>query len=591
MYFPNYRPPSASSTLGTRFMGGIRQLGRNISSAPSRIARDFRHATGMEPFTGAAKEDYDRRTQASLARFAPQNTKPTGSGRGAELTDAIQGAGLNPNQFREMNEAQKNFIMMTNPRLKEAFSRHPDSQGHNFETMPSGFGSGDTGGGGDTSGGDTGGGDTGGGGTQTNQALMNRMRMQQEQDARARNMDLARMMFERQNMMSPGPIPRQMRGLGAFRNPFVRPMPQPMSYGERENQQMMFDRRMREQPTQYGGQAQQVSQANFAGDQQMQPPPEEMAPGFGGQGVMDQQATAENIEDFRMPPEMAPGFGGQGVQPAVMPPEEMPPGFGGQGVQPNQGGSAAQARQLMLSGDVAGAMRMLKGNVGMEDTSLKSADALQYMQKTGDQAGAEQILKSSVGLPAQQQQNSERSFGVFPGYGGRENQQRQMDTQAQGNFQQQQQRFQQQQQRQPPVGNMRAIRMPAVPGKGGRGVMPQPMPYNPASSPAFRYAGRNYGRLGGMQRTMPRPMEMMSQRERQQIGRIADSFPPRRRGPIVPMQNPYVGILQRGISSKGGGRTMPQRPPMSGKGGGRSGYQGMPSFMSRDFGSPDFNTL
>jgi hypothetical protein len=259
-------------------MGGIRQLGQNISSAPSRIARDFRHATGMERFTGAAEEDYDRRTQESLARVS-QPIRSTGSGRGAELTDAIQGAGLNPNQFREMNEAQKNFIMMTNPRLKQAFSRHPDSQEHNFEVMPSGFGSGDTGGGGDT-----GDGDTGGGGTQTNQALMNRMRMQQEQDARARNMEIARMMFERQNMMSPGPVPRQMQGIAAFR---------------RQPPPGMSERMMREQPTQYGGQAQQVSQANFAGDQQMQPPPEEMPPGFGGQGV----------------------------QPAVMPPEEMKPSY------------------------------------------------------------------------------------------------------------------------------------------------------------------------------------------------------------------------------------------------------------------------
>ena len=79
------------------------------------------------------------------------------------------------------------------------------------------------------------------------------------------------------------------------------------------------------------------------------------------------------------------------------------------------------------------------------------------------------------------------------------------------------------------------------------------MPPNQASSPAFRYAAQNYDRLGGMQRTMPRPMEMMSRAERQQIGRIADSFQPQ------PMQNPYVGILQRGISAKGGGRTMPQR--------------------------------
>lgn len=89
-------------------------------------------------------------------------------------------------------------------------------------------------------------------------------------------------------------------------------------------------------------------------------------------------------------------------QAQTMRPPEMGTGFEGQGVQPNQGGSAAQARQLLLSGDAAGAMSMLKSNVGMQDTSLKSADALQYMNATGDQAGTEQILRSSVGLPTAQ---------------------------------------------------------------------------------------------------------------------------------------------------------------------------------------------
>ena len=54
---------------------------------------------------------------------------------------------------------------------------------------------------------------------QTNQAMLNRMRMQQEQASRAANMDRARMMFEQQNMRSPGPVPRQMQGLGGLRNP------------------------------------------------------------------------------------------------------------------------------------------------------------------------------------------------------------------------------------------------------------------------------------------------------------------------------------------------------------------------------------
>ena len=63
----------------------------------------------------------------------------------------------------------------------------------------------------------------------------------------------------------------------------------------------------------------------------------------------------------------------------------------------NQGGSAA-ALKLLKQGDTAGAMSMMKSNVGL-DSKLTSNDALQYMQKTGDQSGAEQILQSSVGLP------------------------------------------------------------------------------------------------------------------------------------------------------------------------------------------------
>jgi len=178
---------------------------------------------------------------------------------------------------------------------------------------------------------------------QTNQAMLNRMRMQQEQAARAANMDRARMMFERQNMRSPGPVPRQMQGLGGFRNPYMRRQRQPM----------------------------------------------------------------------------------QSVQPDVMP------------------------------------------------------------------------------------------------------------------------RY------------------------------PQPMPRNQATSPAFRYAGQNYDRLGGMQRTMPRPMEMMSSGERQQIGRMADRMERPSFG-LFQNQNPYVGILQRGISAKGGGRTMPQRPPSRFGGPGKGRSQTMP---------------
>jgi len=219
---------------------------------------------------------------------------------------------------------------------------------------------------------------------QTNQAMLNRMRMQQEQAARAANMNRARMMFERQNMRSPGPVPRQMQGLGGFRNPFSH----------------RLHMRRQEQPAQDDG---------YRGD----------GTNFG---------------------RVAPQYRRR---------------------QPAQDGGYQRTVGQLISG---------------------------------------------------------------PRYGG----------------------------------------MPRMP-------MPQPMPRNQATSPAFRYAGQNYDRLGGMQRTMPRPMEMMSRGERQQIGRMADRMERPSFG-LFQNQNPYVGILQRGISAKGGGRTMPQRPPsrFGGPGKGRS---------------------
>ena len=314
--------------------GGLAGLGTALRNAPSNIARDIR--MGFNPSSRDA--DYYRRTAETIARtqgadaanrYISQMTQ-----RGGIAAEGVQGADVDSSvnygqrigMLNQDGTVNTNYMGNNDGGSSSAITPAPeDIQSPSEQTY-------------------------------VNQALMNRMRMQQEQDARARNMEMARMMFERQNMMSPGPIPRQMQGIAAFRNPFVRPM---------------------------------------------QPPPEEMPPGFGGQGV------------------------------------------------------------------------------------------------------------------------------------------------------------------QPLVDNMRAIPMPRYPQPMPMPRYPQPMPYNPASSPAFRYAAQNYGRLGGMQRTMPRPMEMMSQRERQQIGRMADSFRPQ------PMRDPYVGILQRGLSAKGGGR---------------SGYQGMPSFMPRGFG-------
>ena len=193
---------------------------------------------------------------------------------------------------------------------------------------------------------------------------------------------------------------------------------------------------------------------------------------------------------------------------ATDPPQNMmAPGTGGSGVQRdvNQP-SAARARELMMAGDPVAAMRMLKASTGMEDTSLSSQDALNYYQNSGDQAGTQNILRSSVGLPQEQVAR-------------------------------------------PTVGTRRDdFGMPMLP-------MPQPMPQNQATSPAFRYAAQNYGRLGGQQRMYDRPMEMMSQRERQGVNRIYDDM-----NTIRPMfqQQGIAQLLQNALTNKGGGRTAPQ---------------------------------
>jgi hypothetical protein len=66
-------------------------------------------------------------------------------------------------------------------------------------------------------------------------------------------------------------------------------------------------------------------------------------------------------------------------------------------------------------------------------------------------------------------------------------------------------------------------RMPSMP-------LPQPpMQQNPNVSPAFQYAAQNYQRLGGSQRLMDRPMEMMSVAERQRINDMAQGMADRQR--------------------------------------------------------------
>jgi len=74
-------------------------------------------------------------------------------------------------------------------------------------------------------------------------------------------------------------------------------------------------------------------------------------------------------------------------------------------------------------------------------------------------------------------------------------------------------------------------------------ITPMPMPQQNVSS-AFQYAAQNYNRLGGSQRLMDRPMEMMSVAERQRINEMAQG--------MAGMQRPTMAF------GKGAGAQPPQ---------------------------------
>jgi hypothetical protein len=84
------------------------------------------------------------------------------------------------------------------------------------------------------------------------------------------------------------------------------------------------------------------------------------------------------------------------------------------------------------------------------------------------------------------------------------------------------------------------FRIPRFPGTVQPAVMPRmpmpqpPMQGNPNVSPAFQYAAQNYQRLGGSQRLMDRPMEMMSVAERQRINDMAQGMADRQRPTSFP---------------------------------------------------------
>ena len=84
---------------------------------------------------------------------------------------------------------------------------------------------------------------------------------------------------------------------------------------------------------------------------------------------------------------------------------------------------------------------------------------------------------------------------------------------------------------------------------------------NPNMSPAFQYAAQNYDVLGGAQRLAPRPMEMMSVAERQQINRMAEGMLPQPMPMPSPQQEYQQGMDMIMRGGKGGPRTGPQLPP------------------------------
>jgi hypothetical protein len=78
----------------------------------------------------------------------------------------------------------------------------------------------------------------------------------------------------------------------------------------------------------------------------------------------------------------------------------------------------------------------------------------------------------------------------------------------------------------------------------------------PNMSPAFMHAARNYDILGGMQRTAPRPMEMMSAAERAQIAGMSNFSAPNYNSPYD--QFNFFSNMVGGGGGKGMGRPAPQ---------------------------------
>ena len=106
---------------------------------------------------------------------------------------------------------------------------------------------------------------------------------------------------------------------------------------------------------------------------------------------------------------------------------------------------------------------------------------------------------------------------------------------------------------------MRAAALRTFESQRGAGQIPyQMMPYQqglgsmrPGASPAFQYAAQNYQRLGGSQRLMDRPIEMMSAAERRTINDMS-------RAMAEQAQQQQEYDMGRRLMGKGGGAVAPQ---------------------------------
>ena len=147
---------------------------------------------------------------------------------------------------------------------------------------------------------------------------------------------------------------------------------------------------------------------------------------------------------------------------------------------------------------------------------------------------------------------------------------------------------------------MQAAALRAFEAQRGAGQLPyQMLPYQqglgsmrPGVSPAFQYAAQNYQRLGGSQRLMDRPIEMMSSAERGTINDMSRAMAEQAQQAQQQQQQYEMGLRLMG---KGGGAVAPQpfvpravQPMMAASlGGGGAGLASLrPMFTSGTFRRP-----